>query len=210
MQIRKLAVATLLGAGALALSMQWTFARSAASRTQLVMRDSTPPLSAGMLRRIAEAADGYRTGRNVWFAVNETAPYEIVRVFEDAPGAAPRGARVVGPYLTPADFGSPALFVPVPHVPPTKYGLDSMLYWRLPPEAWKMEDIDSIVITAFRRGGGAPWHVSSPGRDIDAVFFTLAANDKFVFPYYARVSGLDATLRMRDGLLNYIRRVSRP
>jgi hypothetical protein len=163
-----------------------------------------------MLRRIAEAADGYRTGHNVWFVINEAAPYDIVEVYTDPPTrAAARGTRVVGPYFTEQDFGSPAMFVPVRHTPPTKYGIDSLgLAWRLPTEPWAMEDIDSIVITAFRRGGGAPWRVSSPGRDIDAVFFTLAASDKFAFPYYARVSGLEATERMRDGLLAYVRRRS--
>jgi len=205
MQIRKLALVGVLSAGALALSMQWTFARSAAWRVQPVP-DSTP-LSAGMLRRIAEAADGYRTGHNVWFVINETAPYEIVGVFTEPPGAAARGTRVVGPYLTEPDFGNPAMFVPVPHAPPTRYGFDSLLYWRLPREPLAMQEIDSIVITAFRRGGEA-WRGSRPGRDIDAVFFTLAANDKFVFPYYARVSGLEPTMRMRERLLGYIQRGS--
>src|SRR5437016_2499179 len=176
MHLRKLAVAAVLGAGALALSMQWTFARSAASRMQPV--PDTTPLSAGMLRRIAEAADGYRTGHNVWFVINETAPYEIVGDFSEPPGAPRAGTRVVGPFRTAPDFGNPAMFVPVPHAPPTRYGFDSLLYWSLPREPLAMQEIDSIVVTAFRRGGEA-WLGSCPGRDIDAVLFSLESMEMF-------------------------------
>ncbi len=64
------------------------------------------PVSASLLRRIAEAADGHRTGDPVWVAARTEVPYDI-EVFskeEDAQQATRSDAReVFGPYVTPED-----------------------------------------------------------------------------------------------------------
>jgi hypothetical protein len=44
------------------------------------------------------------------------------------------------------------------------------------------------------------------GPDVDALFFTLSAIDKFALPYYARVYGVAYAARMRE---TYLRQLDR-
>ncbi len=200
MRTRNVATAAVVIAGVL-LTSRWTLARTTSPNTLPAAQDTTP-LSAGLLRRVAEAADGFRDGRPAWFLVSQAEPYAVLGVYRDEkPRVAVPGARLVGPYVTPRDYDRAVIFVPRPHFPPTRYAMDSL--WRLPARPWKVEDVDSMVVTAYHHSG-ARWRVASPGVQVDALFFTLGAHDKFVFPYYARVAGLGAAKAMRDSLGAYI------
>lgn len=168
------------------------------------------PASAGLLRRLAAAADGYRTGRPVWVVASDMEPYAVSGVFqhEDSAISAQRsmsGYDVYGPYTTPRDWGRMPIWVARPHMKPTIYGEDNRPRWRLPDTPWLADDIDSVVVTAHHRSG-ATWRGVSRGLEVDAVFFTVAAHDKFVYPYYAGLYGPDAATRMRESLGAYIRR----
>ena len=75
---------------------------------------STVP-SASLLRRVAEAADGHRTGRKVWFAAKDDnrsdvrGPYTTVAAARAATRGMRRGWQVVGPIQTPADHAPQGL-----------------------------------------------------------------------------------------------------
>ncbi len=211
MRATHLAVTGSILAGAVLVTLRLPLGGPVAPTSQsqnAVAMDDTARISAGLLRRLAAAADGYRTGEPIWIVASTLEPYSVVGVFSSFEEArrramAVRGGRPYGPYVTPRDEGRPVMFVPVPHSWPTIYGFDST--WNPPALPWLVSDVDSIVITAYNRSG-ATWRVSRRGNETDAVFFTLSAHDKFVAPYYAALSGLEEATRMRETILQYIRR----
>jgi len=206
MRILKPALAAVVVAGALLFTIRWTLARSVAPEPQPAPQDTTR-ISAGLLRRLAAAADGYRTGEPIWIVASPAEPYSVFGAFpsfEEARRQAMsvRGGQTYGPYITPRDEGRPMMFVPVKHSWPTIYGFDSTF---APAVPWLVSDVDSIVVIAYNRSGDT-WRRSSRGNEVDALFFTLSAHDKFASPYYAALSGLDAATRMREAMVRYIRR----
>ncbi len=208
MRISKLAVSAVVISGALLSTMRWTLARSVAPEQQLGAQDTTTRISAALLRRLAAAADGYRTGLPVWVVVSTYEPYQVEGVYTTLAEArlrVPRirGGQVFGPYVTPLDEGRAMIFVPMWHVDPTIYMLESSPTWVLPPTPWPMERVDSVVITAYNHG--ETWRGFTHG-NVDAVFFTLSAYDKFVSPYYSALSGLDVATQMRQSIVQYVRR----
>ncbi|MBI3975446.1 MAG: hypothetical protein HY334_03555 [Armatimonadetes bacterium] len=193
-----------------------TFARAPTRPTAappgatMMAQDTTRELSAGLLRRLAAAADGYRTGTPVYVVASYASPHTVVGVFESRERAQ-RIAReygrtydVFGPYVTPRDYGRPIIFLAKPHCDPTIYSCEADK-WLLPKVPWAADDIDSVTITAYHRSGET-WHVRSPRLQVDAVFFTLAAHDKFVFPYYAGLVGTAYADSLRQSLGAYIQR----
>jgi len=206
----KLAVSALVIVAGLLSTMRWTLARSAAPAPPPPAQDSTRvSVSAGLLRRLAAAADGYRTGEPIWIVASPSEPYSVAGVYTSVEEARRRarstGVQYFGPYVTPRDGARPEAFVPTRHSYPTIYMLDSSSTWRAPETPWLLSDIDSVVITAYNRNGRT-WRGSTRG-DVDAVFFTLSAYDKFVSPYYSALSGPGVAKQMRDTLLQYIRRL---
>ncbi len=81
MRISKLAVSAVVISGALLSTMRWTLARSVAPEQQLGAQDTTTRISAALLRRLAAAADGYRTGLPVWVVVSTYEPYQVEGVY---------------------------------------------------------------------------------------------------------------------------------
>src|SRR5712664_808655 len=127
MRITKLAVSAVVIGGALLSTMGWSLARSRAPGQHPAAQETTA-ISAGLLRRLAAAADAYRTGEPVWIVASPYEPYPVEGVYPTFPEAtrrAPfiRGGRVFGPYVTPLDEGRPMIFVPTRHVDPTIYML---------------------------------------------------------------------------------------
>ncbi len=209
MRILKPAVSAVFIAGALLVPMRWTPARAVAPEPQAAPQDTTTRISAGLLRRLGAAADGYRTGEPVWIVASPYEPYPVEGVYPTFPEAtrhAPliRGGRVFGPYVTPLDEGRAMIFVPTRHVDPTIYMMDSSPTWTLPRTPLAMATVDSLVITAYNREGGI-WRGVTRG-NVDAVFFTLSAYDKFVSPYYSALSGPGVATELRQSILQYIRR----
>ena len=210
MRATKAAVLIMVSGGALLITLTVALARSGVAPRGSgsgSAADSLGSVSAGLLRRLAAAADGYRTGEPVWVVVSLSEPYTVAGVFPNRSNAARavrKGFAVFGPYVTPRDYARPSVFVPVKHRAPTIYDSLSFAMWRLPEPPWFTDDIDSVLVTAYHRSG-AQWRGVSRGDDVDAVFFTLSAQDKFVFPYYAALSGLDVATRMRENVGAYIR-----
>ena len=140
--------------------------------TAPLAQQPSPPLSAPLLRRLAEAADGYRTGKAIYVVTSVRAPYDVRGVFETdslATIEARKGGasyRVFGPYVTPRDD------------------------FRAAPA----EILDITVKVQTAKG---PVSVTVNPKEYDAMFWSLGAVDKFLVPYYAGVSGLDRAVQVR-------------
>ncbi len=135
-----------------------------------------PAIAAPLLRRLAEAADAYRTGRPVYVVAANTPPYDVVGTFEDTTAAKAAAARagtayrVYGPYVTPPDRyrGAPAQVL----------GITVRI----------RRDKDTVT-------------VSVDPRKYDAMFWTATSLDKFVIPYYAHVYGAEAAAHLEQSYL---------
>jgi hypothetical protein len=129
---------------------------------------------AKLLRAVAEAADGHRTGEDVFVVACEDVVDEL-RVFtsaqeaEDFRDAKGGNWQVFGPYVTDG------------------------------------EPIAAKQITRVRLyfDDGSEEELSS--NDVEAVFLTLSAIDRFLIPYYTRVRGVEYAAQMRADYLKGIR-----
>ena len=61
-------------------------------------------------------------------------------------------------------------------------------------------DLDSVRVTVFVKSG-PPQFTTYPRAEVDALFFTLSAIDKFVIPYYQRLLGADYADSLRKGFV---------
>jgi hypothetical protein len=137
----------------------------AASLPSPVAGQDSAAVTATMLRALAEAADEFRTGRDVFLVGDYRFPYNISGPFTTRAAAervrADSGAYfgVFGPYRTPADRRSDSArrVVRVTLVTESAQGKRQTI------------EVDPTVV--------------------DALFFTQSAMDKFVIPYYSRLYG---------------------
>jgi hypothetical protein len=176
--------------------------------------EPTPPpaaMAASLLRRLAEAVDGYRSGETLFVAAAWRFPHEVAGVFTSSRQATEVARRkgveygVFGPYFAPPDSGNemmfyslrlcPGLHEPDSYCPDTTFSLS---------QAVPYANIRDITVTIHAKNGTAVESVLAPG-DVDAVFFTLSAIDKFVMPYYTRIYGAQFAADMRAGYLRNLR-----
>lgn len=164
---------------------------------------ASPP-TAVLLKRIAEAVDGHRTGALVFVVAALEFPHDVAATLEDSTEAnrlvaARPGTRRFGPYQTEKDPGLQLSFIS------KCVHLESAMHETYCPERpiLPFTDVDSVQLAIFVRNAGAPRMVSVP-KGADAMFFTLSAIDKFVIPYYTSVLGLVETARMRQRLVNVL------
>ena len=156
------------------------------------------PPDAVMLRRIAEAVDGDRSGGQVYVVAGFDPTNPIIGVFNDpktATGAALKagnGATVFGPYQSDLDTTIAQTMTCV-HIK------TSVMYIRcVPPgRTTQFSDIASLTLIFNRTDGGRD-SVPLP-QGADAIFVGGPAIDKFVVPYYVGVIGLTQTTDMRNG-----------
>src|SRR5262245_14505889 len=139
----------------------------------MASKRSESPLSASILRRVAEAADGFRDGKPHWFVVTLEAPHKAVPF--DSAAAARTGQKkmgagtvVLGPYVTQ------------PEPRPKK------LAARKKAKAKKVARIE-----IYYEGVKKPV-VIDPSK-ADAIFLGASALDKFAYPYYSRIHGVART-----------------
>lgn len=145
------------------------------------MSEREQAVSAALARRLAEAADGFRSGKPVYLVADRGDPARV-QAFEGegAREAAERarreweargdGARpgVFGPYLTEPD--------PTPGGRAGPEVLEVTVRVRLPDGTTRTETLD--------------------GAEVDALFWTRSAVEKFVLPYYAGAQGLERAARV--------------
>ena len=168
-------------------------------------QDTTFVPTPTLLRRIAEALDGNRTGDRVWVvaSLDSLHPVRAVVTSRERATTIARGFRgrygVFGPYRTIDDPLSGPIVPGCQHDGKFSY-MDSLC----PGPAIPVADVDSMSLVVHRRGG-----VNERVRvrqDVDAIFLTLAAIDKFAIPYYVRVIGVDSAAAMRTEIARGIAR----
>lgn len=131
--------------------------------------------SASLLRRLAEAADGYRDGRPRWVVIHRKGVqghHKVAGVFMSSEEANVQGQRVGHDYEV---FGP---FVTLDDPPDESTG-----------------PMDVVEVTVRQRDGKV---IRIDPYKVDALFWTLAAFDKFVAPYLARVDGAEYAARQRE------------
>jgi hypothetical protein len=131
----------------------------------LVIQQDTILKSASLLRRLAEAADGFRDGQPKFVVAAVEFPHRVLGLFGDSLAAdslaqdSSSGSfhfKAFGPYRTVLEPG-----------------VDSLL-----------DNVDSVVV--YHTGGGMNVY---QGEEFDALFWGMPAFDKFVAPYLTEVSG---------------------
>lgn len=180
-------------------------ARSAAAQS---IPDTT--MTASLLKRLGEAVDGSRTGAPVWVVAAWRFPHRVLGVFANREVAAAATRRLAGyglfgPYIAPPDSGVSTLMYTMDPCPgrhdPYSNCPDSL--WSGYSLALPQSAIDSITINLFSEGAIAAHRSFTPDQ-LDAVFFTLPAIDKFAIPYYERLYGAAYAARMRADYLRAI------
>jgi len=192
----------------------------------------TGPPSTALLRRLAEALDGYRTRAEAYVVAYTTFPYAIVGLYEnrdEAEGAVAesRDRAVFGPFQTESDIVNPfdEPFVREPlllypyrmqvngECPPPLHRPRSLCMntkYPLPAVTIPIADVDSLVIQFFHADSLFTRHTFEGPLDVDALFFSLSAIDKFYVPYITQVFGVHYAAEYRRILEQWLRRVSIP
>jgi hypothetical protein len=151
--------------------------------------DTAVATPATLGRLLAEAADGFRTGLPTWFVARDSFPHQPLigpfATYEMALDSArlclTEGCRVHGPFVGIPDGGSPVMAGGCVHF--------SRTWWvcsPVPPVGFG--ELDSLRLTYFPRGGD-PFSLHWGTWEVDAIFLTQAAIDKFALPYYASLYG---------------------
>lgn len=180
-------------------------------------RDTMP---ASLLRRLAEAADAHRSGGLVWFVADPRPPHDIdTTLFAPPPSdlatlGMPAGFRLYGPFRTEPDFGMPDPVFGCVHVkfpqssawgPPRRRllgGLERPTGY-CPMRAIPLDSIAQMELVVVTLDDTLRMPIAP--RQVDAIFFSLSAFDKFVAPYYTQVQGPAYAQALRDSLEAFIR-----
>ncbi|HTY06037.1 MAG TPA: hypothetical protein VMC86_05955 [Gemmatimonadales bacterium] len=173
---------------------------------------TAPPPSAAMLRRLAEAVDAQRDGQRVWVVIDTAAPFSVHGVFHVADEAALVGRRahaaVMGPFVQPPDSGLSTPLMAILPCPGRHDNLshcpDTTLSARVGALSIPVQNVDSISISIFGRTPGGTIHQTFKPEELDALFLTLSAIDKFVIPYYTRLYGPMYAAQMRAAYVHQL------
>ena len=194
----------------------------------------TEDLKATVLRRIADALDGIRTGEKVWVVFEPDQPYEVRKV---TPKEADASAMVdpnvpqlkyTGPFQTAEPVradGAPALVL-FCHTPDSDWCPDgevpegSGIIGYVPPgSALRAPDdkrvaqwVEEIRVSWKTNTGHEAsrvfrWEPAAQEKPmVDAVFFSLAALDKFYFPHLSKIHGQRRAFEARGRVEEMIKR----
>jgi hypothetical protein len=160
-------------------------------------------MPATLLRRVAEAVQGLPNGYAVYVAVEMTLPYEVIMIgperaaVEDSARRTHQRYAIVGPVEGEEPPHTMSYQLPCTH------RADS--YMQCPDSTHRFSVVPSTVIVIFQSGAQSDTVASFAPAEGDALFFNLSSMDKFVFPYYARVFGIEYAARMRA---EYLRRAA--
>ena len=180
-----------------------------------------PDMTPTLLRRLAEAVDGHRTGRDVWVVAELAFPNRVVAVSDDRDSAVAdsmsseiRDVGIFGRFRAPRDILPSLGFPPgspdtIPDIVFADGGCTHVVSSAMeengsamcPPEFFLADSVTSfeLVYHLLDRTVTVPILKST-----DAIFLTVSAVDKFVVPYYARILGVEEAFRMRQEMLRQI------
>jgi hypothetical protein len=170
----------------------WYAAVFALLPAALAAQDTTRVPTVAVLKRVAEAVDGYPLRGTVYVVLDsaqEVAAVVASRSEADSVVRALRRAEVHGPLrASPSSFQS--LVARCIHSRSAMRGICPQL---------PLRDIRTLSLVIGLRDGTSR-RVELP-LDGDALFLTMSAFDKFAFPYYARTEGVEAAIEMRRRMM---------
>jgi hypothetical protein len=202
-----------------ALAAAWSpFARTRLRQQPTPVPSPVDTIPAPLLRRLAEAADAYRDNKAHWFIVHTDYPYDITSVLDTVPGGPlPPGLGAFGPYRTPFDYdlefqpfvicqhlqaGNPSAYAPgktrVRPAPETVRGQSHIC----PGRPRRLADILHLTLQVFSRTDTTTFDIDP--REVDALFFSVSAVDKFGGSYYSRY-GAQYVSDLGDSLEAFVR-----
>ena len=181
-----------------------------------IMQDDHPPPSAGLLRRLAESADAYRTGRVVYLVAQDSGFYPVFGGFS-TPDSALAAAHSFGPrWFVYATKTTPDVSITggtyAQVILPGCYKDPRTTLWICPPKdssratatAMRLQDVARIDVTFIRRNGRRITVALDP-EHAGATIYTIQDFDRFIVPYYTRLYGPAQVARMREDLISFVR-----
>jgi len=179
-----------------------------------VAQSQNPAKPDSYLRLVAAAVSGYSAGGAVYVVICETGnkQYKVIAVFGTAAEAQNSAnanktnqyaCYVEGPYYN--SVGTPnADMTALRYGGGCKKGPDSdCIADSTAASAFiaPLGSIEAVTITYRLRDGSQRVEQFDP-RKVEAIFFTMAAVDRMLIPYYVRVYGLNGAAARREVLLN--------
>jgi hypothetical protein len=164
--------------------------------------DHGPVPDVVLLKRIAEAVDGHRTGGLVYVVASLDGDHPVAGVFgnpKEADKALERlgeGYSRFGPFQAPLDR-EPSQLVGCVHIANTSR-MSPMSDQCVPPSrSIRLEDVRRMTLVLGLADGTVDTLPLPRGTDV--IMLSLNAFDKFAVPYYLRTLGLAGTSEMRTG-----------
>ena len=142
--------------------------------------DTLPP---SLLKRLAEAIDGYRDGQPRWIVADRN--FQI-----DG-----HGHKVIHPLFLHPDSAAAARDSAAARDAAGDYGYFGPFRATETPSQVRDSNEDVIEVIVVTRGGDTTRY---NGQDYDALFWSMPAFDKFVAPYLAKVGGEPFAARQRE------------
>jgi hypothetical protein len=141
---------------------------------RVVAKQDTITKSSFLLKRLAQAADGYRDGKDRYVVAGLEFPHKVIGVFLTKAGADSLAADSTTEARSFATFG------------PFRTALE-------PGIAAEVDNVDSVVVY-YLEGDPSVYH----GETVDALFWGISAFDLFVAPYLTRVYGAAYAASQRE------------
>ncbi|HNP21146.1 MAG TPA: hypothetical protein PKM63_01080 [Panacibacter sp.] len=146
-----------------------------------MISQTNPAMSAGLARRLAEAADGLRDDNYYYFVSQQNYPYDL--------------QPVAGSTIEQASYAADSLASELNSIgnkePYYKYGP-----YHMPLDYVSPIPYDTLEIKMLSNGSTV--YSETFGNDTDAIILNLSAFDKFLLPYYTRLYGVDIARNMRE------------
>ncbi len=168
-----------------------------------VAQDTTRVPGPTLLKRIAEAVDGDRTGQLLYVVARYDSLSPVRGVLQDRGEATTLARRLGAAYDVFGPFRSPSGPLPVPDgvLPCPHDGIMSILFPSMCPYPvrggrFTQRDIAGIEVSFRLRDGTTRTFPLS--RNADAVFFTMPAIEKFAIPYYLKIVGAEAAATLQS------------
>ena len=173
--------------------------------SSITAQTSASAFPAAMYRSAVEAVQSQSNEYGYFVAVGMEFPHEVLALHrersaaEEVAGRAKLRYGLIGPILGGQPMAMMSLALPCRHRAPS--------YISCPDTTMSFSTVavDRILIIYQGRGGSDTVMNFVPDSG-DAVFFTPSAVEKFVFPYYERVFGIERANQMREEYINRARR----
>jgi hypothetical protein len=172
----------------------------------VIAQTSDSAFPAAMYRSAVEAAQSQSNEYGYFVAVGKEFPHQVLAIHREraqadaVAGRTKVGYGVIGPILGGQPMAMMSILLPCRHRAPS--------YITCPDTtmSFSKQSVERILIV-YQGAGGSDTVMRFVPDSGDAVFFTPSAMEKFVFPYYERVFGMERANQMRE---EYIRRARRP